>query len=132
MRRSEAGLGQFWILTAALVSSKFQFGTNNDLIVPGDYDADGKTDLAIARNLPVSSAGGGVRATAAADVNVLWGDGKPGQKPCKATMTAMETDRAGWRNGAFLIRGSLSGHSDALGSRGDFPTASFNTHGNNP
>lgn len=44
----------FYTMTSAGVASVDYFGINSDRILPGDYDGDGKTDLAVARGFNVN------------------------------------------------------------------------------
>jgi spore coat protein A, manganese oxidase len=108
---------------------------SNDLVAPGDYDGDGKTDIAVIRegatpdaNLVwfiLQSSNGSVRAVSfglsGSDLNVqndYDGDGR--------------TDIAVWRdtNGVFFVLNSSNGSVRALqwGTSGDFPIASYDTH----
>jgi hypothetical protein len=131
VRRTEAGLGRFWILTSRGVASNVQFGTNDDLIVQGDFDGDGKTDLAVARNLAGigswwwrPSSGGG-------DVNVLWGDANQDEAVAGDYDGDGKTDPAAWRDGTYWVLGSTGATLGVVwGAAGDFPVAVSLTHGN--
>jgi hypothetical protein len=114
------------------------FGTPTDVIVPGDYDGDGKTDLATVRGtagniswfVRPSSTGvinGGPTAVfgnSATDFPTQGdydGDGK--------------TDFAVWRPNAdpaqnyFFFLGSTSGYGqNEWGQNGDYPVANYNSH----
>ena len=111
------------------------WGTSTDMVVPGDYDGDGKTDVAIVREGPTaesaltwyirkSSDGGLIAASFGVtgdDLNVqndYDGDGK--------------TDIAVWRNSTgifYILRSSDYGVSGvAWGAPNDFPVASYDTH----
>jgi hypothetical protein len=110
---------------------------SNDLVVPGDYDGDNKTDIAVVREgaTPASnlvwyvqkSTDGGLIAVSfgitGSDLNAqndYDGDGK--------------CDIAIWRdtNGSFYVLSSLSGNTSLIqsqwGSAGDYPVASYDTH----
>ena len=113
-------------------------GTSSDLILPGDYDGDGKTDVAVARgsggqivwsyepstalNTIVGPVAWGLSATDFPTQGDYDGDGK--------------TDRAVWRPNAdptqcfFLIMKSTDGalFSSEWGQQGDYPVANYNSH----
>ena len=107
------------------------FGYDSDNFAPGDYDGDGKTDLAAVRDqngsyvwyIENSSTGnltGGAWGTPSTDFLSQAdydGDGK--------------TDIAIWRdtNGYFYILGSQAGiQTIQFGSPSDFPVAGYDTH----
>jgi hypothetical protein len=126
----------FFILQSSnntLLSIPWGFG--NDLVVPGDYDGDGKTDIAVVREGPTDnsvlswfirkSTDGGLMSAAfgatGIDLNVqndYDGDGK--------------TDIAVWRdtNGFFYVLRSTDGGltSAQWGAPSDIPIASYDTH----
>jgi hypothetical protein len=126
----------FWILRSSdLGAGVVSFGVTNDVVVPGDYDGDGKTDLAVVREGPTpdtnltwyilrSSDAGfsiytfgvtGADITAQADYD---GDGK--------------TDIAIWREptGDFWIQRSSDGAwtTTHWGQPSDQPIAVFDMH----
>ena len=115
--------------------SAIPWGLTNDLVVPGDYDGDGKTDVAVIRegatatsNLvwyilqsstnTLLSAQFGITGTDLNAQNDYDGDGR--------------TDIAIWRDssGTFYILKSSDGGLLAVpwGLSGDYPVASYDTH----
>jgi hypothetical protein len=132
--RDTAGSGYFWqSLNGSGATTVVQFGISTDIITPGDYDGDGKTDFAVARGSAGSSlvwywrpSGGGVDQQVAfgsfsTDYTVQGdydGDGK--------------TDQAIWRDtdGYFWVRNVATGAVTAfqLGSNGDYPVGNFTSH----
>jgi hypothetical protein len=112
------------------------WGLSNDLIAPGDYDGDGKTDITVVRegSTPTSnlswyvrrSSDGGLFATSfgltGSDLNAqndYDGDGK--------------TDVAVWRNtnGTFYVQTSSNINNTLVyqwGIPNDFPVAGYDTH----
>lgn len=136
-----AGQGAFWMNYAAALpgalSRYVQFGTATDIIVPGDYDGDGKTDLAVTRGsggailwfVEPSTALGTFNTfnfgISAADFRAQGdydGDGK--------------TDIAVWRPNAdptqnfFFVRKSTNGAllANEWGQNSDYPVANYNQH----
>ena len=120
-------------LTAAGQTSVV-FGVSTDVIVPGDFDGDGKTDLSVVRgsfgqwnwyyrssvngsiNGPAVFGNSSTDFTAQGDYD---GDGK--------------TDLAIWRpslipgQSAFWVQGSTSGTQvSSWGQNGDYPVANYN------
>ncbi|HEY2846611.1 MAG TPA: VCBS repeat-containing protein, partial [Pyrinomonadaceae bacterium] len=123
----------FWTLKSSGGVDIVAWGLGNDLVVPGDYDGDGKTDYAIVREgaTPQSnlvwwirnSSGGtsvynfGITGTDYPVQNDYDGDGK--------------TDVAIWRDpdGTWWVQGSSAGGSvTAWGQPSDYPVPTYDTH----
>lgn len=135
VQRAEGGNGAFWTLynpagSPATPAEVVFFGTSTDVIVSGDYDGDGKDDVAIIRN----SAGA-----------IQWWV-RPSSDPANArvyTWGLSETDYAVpgdydgdgkydpaiWRDGTFWVLNSSTGYTGfnafGLGSASDYPVANF-------
>jgi subtilisin-like proprotein convertase family protein len=127
----------YGVAATGVISSLTTWGTSSDLILPGDYDGDGKTDLAVARGSggqiiwSVKMSGGG------ADLfGVPWGL-SASDFPTQGDYDGDgKTDIAVWRPNAdtsqnfFYVRRSIDGALSASewGQQGDYPVANFNSH----
>jgi hypothetical protein len=140
-RNNGLGGGAFWhnysLAPPGVLSRYKEFGNASDVVVPGDYDGDGKCDLAVIRGIggaifwfyePSTALntflGGpfGISGSDLATQGDYDGDGK--------------TDFAVWRPSAdptqcfFYVRKSTDGTllANEFGQNGDFPVASYNQH----
>ncbi|MCU1289424.1 MAG: multicopper oxidase, manganese oxidase family, repeat-containing [Acidobacteria bacterium] len=123
----------FWTkLATGTVLPVHPYGQPTDLIVPGDYDGDGKTDIATAR-----SSGGAIhwyskRSTDGVMIGpVIFGVAAT-DDPVQGDYDGDgKTDIAVWRStGLFISRSTATGAATyfALGSNGDYAVAAFNSH----
>jgi subtilisin-like proprotein convertase family protein len=140
-RNNGLGAGAFWhnysSALPGILSRYKEFGHPSDVIVPGDYDGDGKCDLAVIRGIggainwfyepstALNTFLGGPFGVSSSDTVAQGdydGDGK--------------TDFAVWRpdpNPAlnfFYVRKSTDGTllANKWGQNGDYPPANFNSH----
>lgn len=111
------------------------FGTPTDVIVPGDYDGDGKTDLAVVRGSGglilwwIRPSGGG------ADFPTFFGNSATDFPTMGDYDGDGKTDISVWRpdidptQNNFYYLGSTSGAVQfEWGQNGDYPVANYNTH----
>jgi hypothetical protein len=136
-----AGQGAFWMNYAAVapgtLSRYVQFGTATDIIVPGDYNGDGKTDLAITRG----SAGSILWFIEPSDAlgtftQTNWGLSASDFRTQGDYDGDGTTDIAVWRPNAdptqnyFFVRRSSNGNffANEWGQNGDYPVANYNQH----
>jgi subtilisin-like proprotein convertase family protein len=140
-RNAGGGQAAFWAnyssAAPGVISRYSIFGTPTDVILPGDYDGDGKTDYCVIRSIggaigwfyePSTALntfiGGpfGISATDFPATGDYDGDGK--------------TDFAVWRpdvtpsNNFFYVRRSADGTllANEWGQNGDYPPANYNNH----
>lgn len=111
------------------------FGTPTDVIVPGDYDADGKTDIAVTRG-----SGGAIiwfvkRSSDNVETQVTFGASATDFRTQGDYDGDGKTDPAVWRpspvdgQSLFWYLGSTSGSlAAAYGKNGDYPVANYNSH----
>lgn len=140
-RNNGGGQAAFYVnyssSAAASIDRIKVFGTPTDVIVPGDYDADGKTDLATIRG-----SGGQIlwnyEPSGALDtiVSLTWGLSAT-DFPVQGDYDGDgKTDLAVWRPNVdptqnfFLVRKSTDGalQYQEWGANGDYPVLNFNTH----
>lgn len=129
------GQSNFYIYRSSdNVLQSMTFNLSNDLVVPGDYDGDGKTDIAVVREGNNSSA------------NLIWyiQQSTAGYKAVSFGLTGTDktaqadydgdgkTDIAIWRetDQKFYVSRSSDNGLGVLqfGSYGDFPVAGYDTH----
>nr|MBA2737431.1 VCBS repeat-containing protein [Pyrinomonadaceae bacterium] len=143
IQRNTGSAGQkaeFWTLLATgVVQPVRSFGQPTDLIVTGDFDGDGKTDLASLRFLTTGIDWYWRRSSD----NVLIGPVNFGISPIEGGVLVDypvpgdydgdgRTDIAVWRSttGQFIWRSTATGAVTffRLGAAGDFPVAFYNVH----
>lgn len=130
-------LTHYGAAATGVISQTLVWGTSSDLILPGDYDGDGKTDYAVARGSggqiiwSVKMSGGG-----ADFFGIPWGLSAT-DFPTQGDYDADgKTDIAVWRPNAdttqnfFLVRKTSNGAllASEWGQQGDYPVANFNSH----
>src|ERR1043166_290453 len=131
-------LGNGGVVTSFAGDSSVIFGTPSDVIVPGDYDGDGKADIATVRG------SGGVinwyvlpSSTGVFDggPTYVWGNSGTDYVAQGDYDGDGRTDPAVWRPNAdptqnyFYWLGSLDGEmAYEWGQNGDYPPANYNTH----
>ena len=109
------------------------FGTTNDYITPGDYDGDGKTDIATVRSVSGQWQWQYLASTNGSINYQNWGGGNDYPTPGDYDGDG-RTDVAIWRRSAtpgqsaFWARQSSNGAVQVFswGTLGDFPVADFN------
>jgi subtilisin-like proprotein convertase family protein len=140
-RNNGAGNGVFLthygVAATGVISQTLTWGTSSDLILPGDYDGDGKTDYAVARGSggqiiwSVKMSGGGP------DIfGVAWGLSASDFPTQGDYDDDGKTDIAVWRPNAdtsqnfFLVRKSSDStlQYSEWGAQGDYPVANYNSH----
>lgn len=140
-RNAGGGTAAFWFhpgtggTDAPGTNTVTVFGTPTDVITPGDWDGDGKTDIATVRGIGgainwfyLPSSGGGF-------VTNIWGASATDFVTQGDYDGDGKTDVAIWRpdatpaNCAFWFKGSTSGPTVAqFGQNGDYPVANYNSH----
>ena len=143
-RNAGGGQAAFWLgfgngAGTYTSTSVVVWGTPTDVIVPGDYDGDGITDIATIRG-----SGGQIQwwirpsttGTPAVPTPIIWGASAT-DFPTQGDYDGDgKTDVAIWRPSAtpgasaFWARGSNGGTTIgvAWGSNGDYPVANYNSH----
>ena len=114
------------------------FGRPTDFVNPGDYDGDGKTDLAVTRSVNGQWVWYIRPSSGAPDITQTWGLATDFQVQGDYDGDG-RTDIAVWRGGdpnpplstndTFHILGSTSGYTHfQWGQNGDYPTGYYDTH----
>jgi hypothetical protein len=109
------------------------WGADNDLVVPGDYDGDNKTDIAVVRDTGSSLVWYIYRSSDGNSFVTSWGLGGGSDFPVQGYYDSdAKTDVAIWRNseGTFYIQKSSDFNLQAIywGSPGDLPVAVYDVH----
>ena len=107
------------------------WGAANDFVAPGDYDGDGKTDLAAIRDVNGTLVWY-ILASTAGYIPVGFGDSNNDFLAQGDYDGDGKTDVAVWRNtnGTFYYLNSSNGSIGGTpwGAANDFPVASYDTH----
>lgn len=136
---------RFYILNGTGMSgnqgteSTVQFGVPSDIVVPGDYDRDGRTDLAVARYTAGQPIQWFIRPSSTGTISggptAIFGDSMTDFTVQGDYDGDGRTDIAVWRpnpdptmNFFYIIGSSTGVMQSEWGQNGDYPAANYNSH----